>query len=232
MSSKKQPKRKRNGEGTIYQLSNTKRWIAQYSFEGKRKTITGKTYDEVKAKLDKVKVEIREKTYIEKNGKTIGTILQENLQNKEHLNKVCQSTLLRDRETANVILKADIAQIPIQKATRQDVQNFLNNVAQKYSNSYIDKIYTHLSNVFKTAIFDKLISENPFTTGAINKPKSVKEDKVVNALTREEQARLVSKLKDNNYRDDYKDIILILLYTGMRVRRSTCIRENRYRPKE
>jgi len=222
-SKKHTPKRKRNGEGTIYQLSTTKKWVAQYVANGKRKTITGATYDEVKAKLDKVKVEIREKTYIEKDGKTIGAILEENLQNKEHLNKVCESTVLRDRNTANVILKADIAKIPIQKATRQDIQGFLNNVAQTYSNSYIDKIYTHLSNCYQIAVLDHLINENLYAIKAITKPKRLKPDRVVDALSRDEQAKLVEKLKDPNYKDDYKNIILLLLYTGCRCRRDTCI---------
>ena len=226
-SKKHTPKRKRNGEGTIYQLSTTKKWVAQYVANGKRKTITGATYDEVKAKLDKVKVEIREKTYIEKDGKTIGAILEENLQNKEHLNKVCESTILRDRNTANVILKADIAKIPVQKVTRQDIQDFLNNVAKIYSNSYIDKIFTHLNNVMKISVFDHLINENPFTIGAINKPKSLLPDLVVDALSREELAKLVEKLKDPNYKDDYKNIILLLLYTGCRCRRNFGINQSR-----
>lgn len=222
---KQPPKRGRNGEGTIYQLSTTGKWVAQLKINGKRKTIaTGYEYDEVSAKLNKAKVEIREKTYIERDGKTIGTILEENLQNKEHLNQVCPSTILRDRNTANVILKADIAKIAVQKCSRQDIQNFLNNVAQTYSNSYIDKIYTHLSNVFKSAILDHLITENPFAIGAIKKPKSIRPDKVVDALTREEQAKLVSKLKDPNYKDAYKTIILLLLYTGCRCRRNISIR--------
>lgn len=217
MSSKKnQPKRKRNGEGTIYQLSTTGRWVAQYVVNGKRKSITGKTYDEVKAKLDKVKVEIRENTYIEKDGKTIGAILEDNLKHKERLNKVRQSTILRDKNSASVILGHPISTIPIQKCTRQDIHNFLDEMAQKYSNSYIDKIYTHLANVYKSAAIDHLIKENPFTLGAIDKPKSVKPDKEVKALTREEQARLVAKLKDQDYHDDYKTIILLLLYTGCR----------------
>lgn len=217
MKSKNQPKRKRNGEGTIYQSSKTGKWIAQYTYKGKRKTITGKSFEVVEAKLNKAKVEIQEKTYIEKNGKTIGAILEENLQNKEHSNRVCQSTILRDRNTANVILKAEIANIPVQQVTRQDIQNFLNDIALIYSNSYLDKIYTHLNNVMKISTLDHLINENPFAIGAINKPKSVKPDKVVDALTREEQAKLVAKIKDPNYKDDYKNIILLLLYTGARV---------------
>lgn len=209
--------RSRRGDGTIYQLSTTGKWVAQLKINGKRKTIaTGDLYEEVKAKLDKAKVELRENSYIEKDNKTIGAILEENLQNKELLNKVCESTILRDRNTANVILNDPISKMAVQKTTRHDIQNFLNNIAQRYSNSYMDKIYTHLSNVFKSAILDHLINENPFAIGAIIKPKSIKPDKVVDALTREEQALLVAKLKDPNYKDDYKTIILLLLYTGCR----------------
>lgn len=226
-SSKKQPpKRRRNGEGTIYQLKSNGKWVAQLPINGKRTTVaTGFDYDKVNAEFEKAKVELREKTYIEKDGKTIGAILEENLKHKERKNKVRESTILRDKNSASVILNADISKLPIQKATRQDIQNFLDEKAQRYSNSYIDKLYTHLSNVYKSATLDHLITENLFTIGAIEKPKSVRPDKVVDALTREEQAKLVSKLKDPNYHDDYKDIFFFLIETGMRVRRSTCIRK-------
>ena len=40
---------------------------------------TGYDYEEVNAKYEKAKVELREKTYIEKDDKTIGAILEENL---------------------------------------------------------------------------------------------------------------------------------------------------------
>lgn len=217
------PRRKRNGEGTIYQNSKTKKWTAQLLINGKRKTIaTGYDRNEVQAKLDKAKVELNENKYIEKNKITIGQILEQNIRNKEHSNKLKESTKLRNRETAKVILKAEIASKPIQQVHRQDIQDFLNEVAENYSNSYIDKIHIHLSNVFKTAVIDKYISENPFAIGAIEKPTSVRPDKKVESLTREEHKKFLEQLEEKNYK--YKDVFYVLFETGMRVRRSISIR--------
>jgi len=228
MSSKKQqPKRRRNGEGTIYQLKNGK-WVAQLTINGKRTTVaTGNSYDEVKAKLDKVKVEIREKTYIEKDGKTVGAILEENLRNQEHSNKIKVSTMLRNRETAKVILRAPISQMPIQKVERQDIQDFLNEVAQTVSNSYIDKIHIQLSRIFKIAKSDNLISKNYFADGDIDKPESARPDKKVDALTREEHKKFLEQLEKKDYK--YKDIFYVLIETGMRVRRGFGITKKQYR---
>lgn len=212
--------RRRHGKGSIYQLSTTGKWVGQYMVEEhgkrKRKTITGNSYKEVEEKLDKILNDIREKKYIGRNKITIGEILEENLQNKEHSNKICKSTMLRNRETANVIFKSDIANMPIQQVRRQDLQNFLNKAAEQYSNSYIDKFHIHLSNVYQTAMLDHYINENPFTMKAITKPKSMRPDKKVDALTVEEHKAFRRQLEKKDYK--YKDIFYVLLETGMRVR--------------
>ena len=223
--------RRRQGKGSIYQLSNTGQWRGQYTVEEhgrrKRKTITGNSYKEVEEKLDKILNDIREKKYIGRNKITVGEILEENLQNKEHSNKICKSTMLRNRETAKVILKSDIANMPIQQVRRQDIQNFLNQTSKVYSNSYIDKIHIHLSNVFQTAMLDHYINENPFTMKAISKPKSVRPDKKVDALTIEEHKAFIRQLEKKDYK--YKEIFYVLLETGMRVRRSISIKKRKYR---
>ena len=233
MSSRKQPKRKRNGEGTIYQLSKTNQWRAQYvvydkvSRRRKRKTITGKSYDEVKAKLDKVKVEIREQTYIEKDDITVGEILEQNLRNQECSNKVSPSTILRNRETANVIFKSKLSKMSVQEVRRQDLQNFLNNVAKRYSNSYIDKIFIQLKNIMSVAVEDEIIRKDPFNNKSVKKPKSIKADRVVSPLTRDEQKAFIEQLEKKDYK--YKDIFYVLLETGMRVRRSISFAKEQYR---
>ena len=233
MSGKKvKPNQRRSqGKGSIYQLGSTGKWRGQYTVEEhgrrKRKTITGNSYKEVEEKLDKILNDIREKKYIGRNKITIGEILEENLQNKEHSNKICKSTMLRNRETAKVILKSDIANMPIQQVQRQDIQDFLNKVAEKYSNSYIDKIHIHLSNVFKTAMLDHYINEDFFAMKAIDKPTSVRPDKKVDALTIEEHKAFRRQLEKKDYK--YKDIFYVLIETGMRVRRSISIKKRKYR---
>lgn len=207
-------KRNRRGDGTVYQLSTTGKWIGQYIKDGKRKSITGNSKEEVSDRLRKILVEIKENRYIGKDNKTIGEILEENLQNQEHSNKIKESTKLRNRETAKVIFD-ELGNRPIQKVQRQGIQKFLNDVAQVYSNSYIDKIYMQLSKVYRRALSDDIISKNPFATKDIDKPKSVREDKKVDALTREEQRAFMEQLEKEDYK--YKDIFYVLFETGMRI---------------
>lgn len=217
MSSKKeQSKRKRNGEGTIYQLKSNGKWIAQIPINGKRTTVaTGFDYDKVNAEYERIKVELRNKSYIEKDGKTVGAILEQNLRNQEHSNKIEVSTMLRNRQTAKVILSAPLSQMPIQKVQSQYIQDFLNEIAQTVSNSYIDKIHIQLSKVFRVATSDKLISKNYFADGDIEKPESAKPNKTVDALTREEHKKFLEQLEKKDYK--YKDIFYVLIETGMRV---------------
>lgn len=65
----KKPKSRGNGDGTIYYDAKKKYWIAQITAganeKGKLKRITryGKTKKEVKAKIDKVRVELQQGTY-------------------------------------------------------------------------------------------------------------------------------------------------------------------------
>lgn len=229
MSSKKeQAKRKRNGEGTIYQLKSNGKWIAQIPINGKRTTVaTGFDFDKVNAEYERIKVELRNNSYIEKDGKTVGAILEQNLRNQEHSNKIEVSTMLRNRQTAKVILKAPLSQMPIQKVQRQDIQDFLNEIAQTVSNSYIDKIHIQLSKVFRVAKSDKLISKDYFADGDIEKPESAIPDKTVDALTREEHKKFLEQLEKKDYK--YKDIFYVLIETGMRVRRGVSITEGQHR---
>lgn len=217
--------RNRRGDGTVYYSSKTGKWIGQYFKDGKRKSISGDDEEEVQDRLRKIIVEIKENRYIGRDSRTIGDILEENLQNQEHSNKIKESTKLRNRETAKVIFD-ELGNRPIQKVQRQGIQKFLNDVAQVYSNSYIDKIYMQLSKVYRRALSDDIISKNPFATKDIDKPKSVREDKKVDALTREEQRYFMEQLSKEDYK--YKDIFYVLFETGMRIRRSIISEKRRY----
>ena len=212
---KNKKQRNRRGDGTVYQLSSTGKWIGQYfNNEGKRQSITGDSEEEVKDRIRKIIVEIKENRYIGKDGTTIGDILEENLQNQEPSNKIKESTKLRNRETAKIIFE-QLGNKPIQQIHRPEIQKFLNGLALEYSNSYIDKIYMQLGKVYRIALADHIINENPFTMGTLEKPKSIREDKKVDALTREEQRAFMEQLEKEDYK--YKDIFYVLFETGMRI---------------
>jgi len=104
--------------------------------------------------------------------------------------------------------------MPIQKITTSHILKVLPNITE-YSNNTIVKIYRLINKVFKIAISDRLIQFNPMESEKIMRPKSKKEDEEIKALTVEEQKKFVGILESEEHK--YKYILLLQLYTGMRI---------------
>ena len=113
------------------------------------------------------------------------------------------------------IKKYKFANIPIDRVTRKQIEDFLQEERVK-SNSTIKKDYRMLKYVYEYASHRMYIINNFFEgINAIERPKSLKEDKDVVALTITEQNKLEDYLENHSSR--YKNIILLCLYTGMRI---------------
>lgn len=96
------------------------------------------------------------------------------------------------------------------------MQEYLNSLKDRLSNSMIKKAYQQLNQAFKLAMNKGYIVQNPMTN--VIKPKSNKEDRVVRALTVEEQQKFTNWLINkpvNEYK--YRNEFLIQMYMGLRV---------------
>lgn len=204
-----------NGEGSIYYSENLKRWIGQYTYDGKRKSIYGKTRTEVKDKLNKALVNIADNKYVDKSNYTLIDIINMNIEEQFKSNKIAQTTYNRKKETKKIIENYEIAKIPIQKITPITINQFLLNISN-YSNSVITKISQMIRLAFDKALILNIVSNNPYNIkGLINIPKSSKQDKKIEALTVDEQKLFIQEL-EKNY-DEYTNIFYIAIYTGMRI---------------
>lgn len=119
--------------------------------------------------------------------------------------------------------------MPIQKITLEQIKKDLPNlrelktttlkthevVVKSYSQNTINKIYTLLNKGFKIALSERIIAYNILDNENLQKPKSKKENKPVEALTLEEEKNLINILKKSDYK--YKNIILLTLFTGLRI---------------
>lgn len=205
-----------NGEGTIYYSEKLNKWVGQFTVgikdNGKlnRQSVYGNTRKEVKEKMTQKLAEVQNKTFIDKNDITIAMLGEQIIENKFNANIITESTYSRSIGTFNHIKNSDIADIKIQKITSIDLQDFINN-KKELSNSYINKIYQMLNNIFTEAIKRNVILKNPLIN--VIKPKSARQDKEVEALTIEEQKAFVKQLEN----EQYKNIFLIALHTGMRI---------------
>ena len=205
--------------GTLYYSKTLKKWVFQYYVGKTRKSIKQRKNEstkDFKAKVTKIKNELNNGTYIEKNNKTFGEILKEYVSNKFDMNTVSANTYRRDMQTINQIERTcnSIFNKPIQKITTSDIRRELPNI-KGYSNNTINKIYRLMNKTFKIALSDRLISFNPMYNESIKKPKSIKEDKEVKALTIKEQQKLIEVLESTEH--EYNNILLLQICTGMRI---------------
>lgn len=217
-------KRRSNGEGSVYAEGD--HFVAKYWYRGERKTtrirgVTTKT--EARAVLNKILAEIAEETYVETNNLTIEVILKEIMEEREKRGKLSDSTILSNEHTAKIIFNMKIAKKNIQKVDYKEINECLYELTPIYSDSYIDKIYRQLVNVYRRAKDTDKIKKNWFDLNLIEKPKSQKERRKVEALTVEDHKKFMKEL-DKGY-DKYTVILYILIETGMRVRRSISLRQ-------
>lgn len=149
--------------------------------------------------------------------KLINLIISIN-ENKYNAGKISMSTYVRLQETIKLIAAADISHKDIKNITAEELRSFLNSFIDDYSNSTIGKIYMQLTKAYKVALKRGYIKKNIMEDiDEIPKPSSRKQSKKVEALTLEEQRKLLSVLCNEETTSIYKDIILLMLYTGMRI---------------
>lgn len=209
------------GEGSIYKHKTRDMWVGQYydgiDKNGKsiRKTIYGKTRQEVSKKLNDIMYRKNNMLYIEKSDITLMEIIEKNREEKFEANIIGEGQYSRLKWTENRIRESNIANIPIQNITSADIQEFLNS-CKNYSDSYIKKIYELINSACKKALKKKLILVNPMED--VIKPKSQKLTKDIRALTVDEQTKLTEYLKSVRLDEErYKLCLMLEMYMGLRI---------------
>ena len=200
--------------GTLYYDQQIERWIYQYYYNGKRSKIKQRK-DELKKdflkRVTDIKSKINTGSYIENESITIYELGFEIIENKLKRNKIGESTYKRSMQTLNHIKNSSLKDTKIQRATSRQLQDFIDE-KKIYANSYIDKIFQMLGTIFNEALKRDYIIKNPMLK--IEKPKSEKKDKKIEAFSIEEQQAFLNQLTAN---EKYRDIFIIALYTGMRM---------------
>ena len=201
---------------------------------GKRKTLKQKKNEKVgefKSRFNNIIASINNNTYISTNNTSLYNILNDYIENNYNTGIIGARSYKRNTDTLKLLKKccSNFIDKPIQKVTLTEIKKSLPNfieleyinpktnekVLKIYSQAVIDKLYTLLNKGFKIAFSERIIAFNPMDNESIKKPKSKKETIKVEALTIDEQKRLIDILKQSNHK--YKNIILLALYTGMRI---------------
>ena len=215
MATRKKPKN-HYGEGSIFYSNVKQKWMAQINVgkdeNGKviRKSVTAETQEEVKAKLDELKLSIYTGKFVNANTITFSQLIKQIYDEKLAMNEIQPQTYYRTMET--VKLCKEINDIPVQKIDSTAIKQLLLSKVD-YANSTIKKMYIILNQCFKEALKRKIISDNPMLD--VRKPKSTKKTKKIRALTLDEQRKLVEVIRNENVR--YAEQMLISMFTGMRM---------------
>lgn len=222
MSRNQKSKEKGNGEGTIYKSSKTGLYVGQYFYNGSRKSVYQRKNEKItdfKNRFNKILVDIIQNLYVEKTSKTLGELIEEILEHKFNTNKIGERTYLRTKDTILLIKKneTNIYDMPIQKITKKQLKDFLVSITV-YANSTIDKIFQLVHKAFKKALAQKIITEDLFIDEEeIYKPKSDKPNRIIEALTVDEQKKLLKVFETHEKGACFKNIVLLMIYTGMRI---------------
>lgn len=212
-----------NGEGTIYFSEALNKYVAQYvePSTGKRKTLTQRKNEgkkEFKDRFTKIMNDINQGTYIATNNDTFISILENYVEQKHKDGITSERSYGRELLTINQIKKTcnNFINKPIQKIVVEDIEKSKENM-REYANSVIDKIWLCINKTFQIAYSRRKISYNIMLDETLKKPISKKETKKIEALSIEEENKLVNILNNEETNHKYKDIILLQLYTGMRI---------------
>lgn len=237
MKRNKKNKERGNGEGTIYYSETLQKWVAQYVDPNtqKRKTLTQRRTEKVsdfKKRFVSIMNDINKNCYIGECNKSLADILEDYVENKYKMGITKDRAYIRNKETLKLLEKccADFINKPVQKVTIYDIKSCLPNLIEleyinkkgekairAYSQNVIDKVYALLKKGFKIAISERIIIYNPMENELITKPKSKKETIKVEALTIDEEKALINILNTSEQKHKYRNIILVALYTGMRI---------------
>ena len=212
--------RKGSSEGFVYFNGQRKRWNAQYTEynvqtgKRKKKTKSFKTEDEAKKYLSTIMYQKENPLYIEHNGIPFCEVMRANLKLKYDTNQITATQFGRVSRTIDKIAKIPIGSKNIDEITSDEIQAYIN--AQTHlSNSSISKIYQQFSQTFRSAINKGYLMRDPMIN--VIKPRSLKEDKEVRALTVEEQQKFTDYLLSKDLKKcKYKNVYLIQMYMGLR----------------
>ena len=212
---------KGNGEGSVYFNKQRKNWLAQYyeydinKDKIVRRTKTFKTETEAKKYLDTIMYQKQNPLYIEHHGIPLCEILKANLNLKFETNQIAPAQYGRISRSIEQLERSPIGNKNIDTITSDELQAYLNSL-KHFSNSMIEKAHQQLNQAFNIAMNKGYIIQNPMTN--VIRPKSNKEDKIVRALTVEEQQQFTNWLINkpiNEYK--YRNVFLIQMYMGLRV---------------
>ena len=220
------------GRGSFrFNASGTLEYRFSYRDENgitKRKSFTGADEYECLERAAEFKKMINKKRRGYSFDDTVPLILERRHRLDLDMNYISESTYARDMNLVRNIEESFIGSIPVRELTKEQILGYLVSLTE-YSNSVIVKIYRQIKLAFKLAFENRLIEYNFMNDQEMRCPRSRKPTKKVNALTVEEQKKLIEtmeKTKPPMGRNDVRTQLFIEMFSGMRMGEINALRED------
>lgn len=220
----------KNKNGSVYFDKKDKKWKCSYYIfdekigKEKRKYKSCLSEQEANEFLTSIQYQRGNNLFIKYNGIPLNQLMRENTERKLEANLIGERTYGRILKTIKQIEKNPCSTKKIDEVTSIDLQSYFNTL-KNYSDSTIKKIIEQFSQAFILAINKGYITKNPMFD--VMKPRSIKEKKIVRALTIEEQQILTNYLMSIPIvNEPYKVAYLIEMYLGLRIGEVLALRSN------
>lgn len=216
--------RREKGHGSISQRKDgtwTGRAFLGYKEDGKQniKAVYGKTEAEVKRKLRALQEQIVKYSDVNIPKLTLSEMLTDWLTTVKKY-ELKPSSYDRLEQVINYNINPYIGYLQIPAITPKDIQQYINELTEKYSYSTIKKAYNAINAVMKLAIERDYIRKNP--CAGVRLPKQMQRSKSDIEYFTDEEVELITQAAIRRYstgRYVYKHgyAIVLLLNTGLRI---------------
>lgn len=214
--------------GSVYYNKSKNRWIIDYYIFDRelnkevRKHKTVKTEKEGKEFLDSLQYQKGNELFIENNGIPLNQLMRMNLKRKLDMNFITETQYSRVEKTIIALEKQDFVKKNIDQITSMEIQDYINTYID-HSNSYLRKIMEQFRQAFNYAQNKGYITRNPMVD--VIRPKSLKKDREVRALTVEEQEKFTNYLMNKTIKEEpNKNAYLLQMYCGLRIGEALALR--------
>ena len=221
--------RQKSGKnGSVYYAKSRKSWVVEYFLYDKElgkevaKHKSVKSENEGKEFLANLQYQKGNELFIENNGIPLNQLMRMNLKRKYDMNLITETQFARVEKTIIALEKNDFVKKNIDQISSKEIQDYINSFID-HSNSYLRKIMEQFRQAFNYAQNKGYITRNPMVD--VIKPKSLKKDKEVRALTVEEQEIFTKFLMSKSLEEEpNKNAYLLQMYCGMRIGEALALR--------
>lgn len=220
-------KERLNGEGTVVKRSDG-RWMASVMINSKRKSFySSKSAQDAMRKM-KLYIRDYEEGYVKGEKQLLSTYAENWMKSKYKSLKRSSYDTVEWIVTGHILPK--LGKLPLDEITTDIIQEELfDNSDMSYS--VLRKIHQNLNQIFKQAVKNKLLKENPAENIIIPREKknSIKE---IQFLT-EEQVNNLNTLVGKKWKTgkpyyQFDNAIIFLIYTGLRIGEALALTLNDY----